>query len=181
MTRNASAFALIAAPLLLFAPVSAEAQRGQGNGQGGPNAQADEPTDIYRTLQTDPRFSIFAEVVQAAGLHNNMRNGGDFTVFAPINEAFEALPADQLADLRSASNREANAVVVRRHMMRRPMRRADARARSFFELRTLAGNNTYITINRDDSAYMDSGRIMEFDIEATNGVVHVLEHVLLPE
>ena len=181
MIRNTYSFAWLLALLILIAPVSAEAQRGQGGGQGGPNAQAGAPTDIYRTLQTDPRFSIFADVVQAAGLHNEMRNGGDYTVFAPTNAAFEALPPAQLAAMTSSSNRAANAALVQRHMLRRPMRRADAGRRSFFELRTLAGNNTYITINRDESAYIDGGRIMEFDVAATNGVIHVVQHVLMPQ
>ena len=138
------------------------------------------PDSLYSVLEADGRFTVFLGLVERANLQGEFRNPQSaITVFAPTDAAFAELPPADRNALTGRPDRATAANLVNRHIMRRPMRRTDARGRRFFELRTRAGNNTYITINRDDTIYMDGGQMTETDISAGDSIIHVLANVLV--
>lgn len=116
--------------------------------------------------------------VTAAGLAGDLGTGGPFTVFAPVDAAFEALPAGALDTLLEERNLEALQSVLGFHVV--PGR---VPARALLQpagLKTLAGQELSVSL-KDGQLAIGEARIIATDIQASNGVVHLLDAVLLPE
>jgi uncharacterized surface protein with fasciclin (FAS1) repeats len=129
--------------------------------------------DIVGTALNGPTFSQLAGMVVDAGLVEALR-GGPFTVFAPTNDAFDKLPLDVL---HSVQDDEALlATVLTYHVVEGEILAADLQEG---ELQTLAGIALQIT--RDgDQVLVNGNPVMAADVQATNGVIHVMGDVLVP-
>ncbi len=120
-------------------------------------------------------FSTLVTAVTAAGLVDVLSGEGPFTVFAPTNAAFEALPAGALdavladADLLTA--------VLTYHVVAGDVRAADVV--SLDKAATVQGE--YLSISTTDGVQVDQANVVATDIEASNGVIHVIDSVLLPK
>lgn len=129
--------------------------------------------DIVGTALNGPTFSQLAGMVVDAGLVEALR-GGPFTVFAPTNDAFDKLPLDVL---HSVQDDEALlTTVLTYHVVEGEILAADLQEG---ELQTLAGIALQIT--RDgDQVLVNGNPVMAADVQATNGVIHVMGDVLVP-
>ena len=140
-------------------------------------AQEAEPT-IVEIAASNPDFSTLVAAVQAAGLADTLAGEGDFTVFAPTNDAFDALfaslgiaPEDLLADKSLLTE------VLLYHVAAGEL--TSEEVAYLGELRMANGDLSTISV-RDGSPYINDARIIATDIMASNGVIHVIDAVILP-
>ena len=140
-------------------------------------AQESEPT-IVEIAASNEDFSTLVAAVQAAGLADTLAGEGDFTVFAPTNDAFDALfaslgiaPEDLLADKPLLTE------VLLYHVALGEL--TSEEVAYLGELRMANGDLSTISV-RDGSPYINDARIIATDIMASNGVIHVIDAVILP-
>ena len=139
-------------------------------------APAAAPTgDIVETAAAAGAFATLARAIAAAGLTETLRGEGPFTVFAPTDEAFAKLPKSTLDAL--LEDREKLAAVLTYHVVPRPVGSADiARLTS---VRTANGKVVPIS-TADGKVMVGNATLIQTNIPATNGVIHVIDTVLLP-
>jgi len=161
---------LILSGLLLGTTVSLSTDALAGGGAG----VATRPT-IAGIVASDPNFSTLLAAVQAAGLVDTLNGAGPFTVFAPTNAAFAKIPQDQLAAL--LNDRDALTRVLTYHVV--PGRVTAAQVVNVRSAPTVAGEN--LTVNVSGGVVrINDARVTRTDIAASNGVIHVIDTVLLP-
>ncbi len=137
-----------------------------------------QDADIIDTAAQAEDFSTLLAAVDAAGLTETLKGEGPFTVFAPTNEAFEALDPDALADLLKPENSEALVAVLSFHVLPGKLMYDDITESG--EVTTIAGQPIMITVDGDTKT-IGNAVIIGSDIEASNGVIHVPDRVITPE
>ncbi|NNL68197.1 MAG: fasciclin domain-containing protein [Myxococcales bacterium] len=120
-------------------------------------------------------FDTLVAAVQAAGLVETLKGEGPFTVFAPTDEAFAKIPKADL-DALLADEEQLRAVLTY-HVVPGKVLAADVVALE--TARTVQGQS--ITIDTSDGVRVDAARVVQTDIEASNGVIHVIDTVILPK
>jgi transforming growth factor-beta-induced protein len=130
--------------------------------------------DIVQTAQYAGSFSTLVTAVQAANLVDTLKGAGPFTVFAPTDDAFNALPTGVLDDL--LGNMTALTEVLTYHVVAGKYMAADVVALT--SLPTVQGGNLTITI--PNGVKIDGANIVLTDVECSNGVIHVIDAVLIP-
>jgi uncharacterized surface protein with fasciclin (FAS1) repeats len=123
----------------------------------------------------DERFSTLVTAVTAAGLVETLSGEGPFTVFAPTNDAFAALPAGALDAV--LADPELLTAVLTYHVVAGAVRAADVV--TLTKARTVQGE--HLRIGTDGGVTVDDANVVITDIEASNGVIHVIDAVLLPK
>jgi uncharacterized surface protein with fasciclin (FAS1) repeats len=133
-----------------------------------------DPGTIVDVAAGNPDFSTLVSAVQAAGLAETLSGEGPFTVFAPTNEAFAAVPAEVLDKL--LADKEALTKVLTYHVLPGQVMAADVAPG---EVTTVEGSAATIT---DDGGTLkiDDATIVATDVAASNGVIHVIDAVLIP-
>jgi len=141
------------------------------------NAVADHhgKKDIVETAIAAGNFDTLVTAVQAAGLVDTLKGEGPFTVFAPTDEAFAALPE---ADLNALlADPEALAEVLTYHVVSGKVMAADVVGLD--SATTVQGSNIDISVS-DGGVKVDNANVVTTDIETSNGVIHVIDAVILP-
>ncbi len=133
--------------------------------------------DIVDTAASAKQFSTLVAAVKAAGLVETLKSDGPFTVFAPTDEAFGALPAGTVETLLRPENRDQLATILKFHVVSGRIG-SDALADGA-TLETLAGPRVTFT-ETEQGFTIENARIVATDIGASNGVVHVIDRVILP-
>ncbi|MEX1219198.1 MAG: fasciclin domain-containing protein [Solirubrobacterales bacterium] len=143
------------------------------------SAMTDEaaPMNIVETAQATPDLSTLVKAVVAADLVETLSGAGPFTVFAPTNEAFEALPPAELARLLEPANRDELAKILTYHVVAGDILSADLADGQ--KVKTVEGQDLTITVD-GDTVKVNDATVVKVDIETSNGVVHVIDGVLLP-
>ena len=133
-----------------------------------------EPTavDLVATAEAAGSFNTLLAALDAAGLRNTLATGGPFTVFAPTDDAFNALPAGTVDAL--LADPPALAEILLYHVVEGDLRSGTVASSSFIP--TL--NGQAVTVGA--GATIDGAAILSADVEASNGVIHVIDQVLLP-
>ncbi|MBV9571774.1 MAG: fasciclin domain-containing protein [Alphaproteobacteria bacterium] len=136
---------------------------------------------IYDNISRSPEHTAFVEVAMAAGVGNTLRNGGQYTVFAPTNAAYNALSRDAATDARHA----ARYLVVRGQLDSQALLGMINANGGEAKLKTLDGHTVTAMLNGPTNiALMDErGRVADisiYDIHQRNGVLQVIDAVLLP-
>jgi len=135
-----------------------------------------ETRDIVDIAVEDGRFTALVEAVQAAGLVDALKGEGPLTVFAPTDDAFAALPEGTLAALHSDVSALTNILLY--HVAEGKFMASDVLGLE--QLMSLQGQ--YVDFSLDmDKVMIDNAQIILTDIEASNGVIHVIDAVILPE
>ena len=132
--------------------------------------------DIVDTAAANEDFETLVAAVQAAGLVDTLKGEGPFTVFAPTDAAFEAL-GDTVATLLEEENRDALVAVLTYHVVPGKVMAADLTDDAM--VATVQGQD--VTIDLDDGPKINGVNIVATDIETTNGVIHVIDAVIVPE
>jgi uncharacterized surface protein with fasciclin (FAS1) repeats len=138
-----------------------------------------EKMDIVDTAVADGRFTTLVAAVQAAGLVDTLKSEGPFTVFAPTDEAFAALPAGTveglLADIPALTD------ILLYHVVPGKVMAADVVGLDGKSAETaLAGKSINIKVDGGNVILNDNVKVIITDIETSNGVIHVIDAVLLP-
>lgn len=139
---------------------------------------AEEAQTIVEIAVADERFSTLVAAVTAADLVETLSGEGPFTVFAPTNDAFAALPAGTLDSLLLPENKQALTDILLYHVVSGKVMAADVVGLT--SATTVLGADITITV-RDGKVFLnDTVEVIITDIEASNGVIHVIDAVLLP-
>ena len=133
--------------------------------------------DIVETAISAGSFETLVAAVQAAGLVETLQGEGPFTVFAPTDDAFAKLPEGTVESLLLPENREKLVAVLTYHVVPGRLMAKDVVGQSY--LKTVQGEKIKIQV-KDGQAWADKARIIKTDIETSNGVIHVIDAVILP-
>lgn len=133
--------------------------------------------DIVETAMSAGNFTTLVAAVEAAGLVDALKAEGPLTVFAPTDDAFAALPEGTVESL--LADPEALASILTYHVVAGKVT-AD-QVVELSEAKTLNGASAKVTVTEDGKVMIDEATVVATDIEATNGVIHVIDAVILPE
>ncbi|MGE5158184.1 MAG: fasciclin domain-containing protein [Gemmatimonas sp.] len=142
---------------------------------GSANARAAEK-DIVDTAITAGQFKTLAAALGAAGLADTLK-GGSFTVFAPNDEAFAKLPVGTVENLLKPENKDQLTAILTYHVVPGKVTAADVV--KLKETKTVNGKMLNITV-RGDAVMLNDAKVTATDIAASNGVIHVIDRVILP-
>ena len=140
-----------------------------------PASAAQDEKTIVEIAAGDKRFTTLVSLVEKAGLVDTL-SGGEFTVFAPTNKAFKKLPKRTLN--RVANNPELLKAVLTYHVVAGTVKAADVV--KLKKAKTVNGKNVRISVRGKNVFLNKSTKVTATDIEASNGVVHVINKVLIP-
>lgn len=135
---------------------------------------AAQAKDIVDTAVAAGNFNTLATALKAAGLVDTLKGAGPFTVFAPTDEAFAKVPKDQLDAL--LADKEKLTAVLTYHVVPGKVMAADVKAGM---VKTVQGGS--LTIGTTGGVTVDSAKVTATDIVASNGVIHVIDSVVLPK
>ncbi|WP_412930358.1 fasciclin domain-containing protein [Halomonas sp.] len=134
--------------------------------------------DIVDTAAGAGQFETLVAAVEAADLVETLKGEGPFTVFAPTDEAFAALPEGTVESLLEPENQEQLQAILTYHVVPGKIMAEDAMAAD--SATTVQGQDITIT-TMDGSVMINDATVVQADIEASNGVIHVIDGVLMPE
>ena len=157
-------FAATAAALLLAVSVA-----------GPANADHHQGKDIVDTAVAAGSFNTLATALKAAGLVETLKGKGPFTVFAPTDDAFKKLPAGTLEKL--LADKAQLTKVLTYHVVSGKVMAADVV--KLTEAKTVEGSSVKIAV-RDGKVKVNDSNVVKTDVGASNGVIHVIDTVLLP-
>ena len=140
-------------------------------------ARAQHTKDIVDTAVAAGSFTTLATALTAADLVSTLKGAGPFTVFAPTDEAFAKLPAGTLDNLLKPENKATLVRVLTYHVVPGKVMAADVVKIS--STKTVNGDAVNVKVAGGD-VMVDKARVVKADIAASNGVIHVIDRVLLP-
>lgn len=155
----------IATTLMAMVPFTNEAKHDHNN------------SDIVELAVQTEALSTLVTAVQAADLVETLQSEGPFTVFAPTNDAFAALPDGTLESLLEESNKGQLVDILTYHVV--PGKVMSSDLSDGMTATTVQGQE--ITIGVGDGVTVDGANVVQADVEASNGVVHVIDAVILPK
>lgn len=190
MFRRPTHVAALLAGIALISSPAAVAGKPEKQHHGQQRSAPAASQTIVETAAANPNFSTLVAAVQAAGLAETLSGDGPFTVFAPTNAAFDALPAGTVTTLLRPENRDQLARILTYHVVagrvsasdvRNAIRRGGGRA----TFTTVAGETLTATRGRNGALVLIDGMggrstIQTADLNQSNGVIHVINRVVLP-
>ncbi len=143
----------------------------------GASVAAAQEQDIVEIAAGNGDFETLVAAVQAAGLVDTLKGEGPFTVFAPTDAAFAKLPAGTVANLLQPENRDQLVAVLTYHVVPGKVMSADLAGKTLSPA-TVQGST--VDIDATSGVTVDGASVVMADIEASNGVIHVIDTVILP-
>jgi uncharacterized surface protein with fasciclin (FAS1) repeats len=159
---NAASFALILSVLVSAMPAAA-----------GPAQK-----DIVDTAVAAGTFNTLATALQAADLADTLKGKGPFTVFAPTDEAFSKLPAGTVDSLLKPENKQKLKALLLYHVLSGDL--TAAQVMKLPSAKTVNGQDVKLTVD-DGTVMVNHAKVVKADVLASNGVIHVIDTVLLPK
>jgi len=169
MKRIAYGLAVVALGLLCVSPVRAADTCAAGSGK---------PKDIVDTAVAAGSFKTLAAALKAGGLIETLKGEGPFTVFAPNDQAFKRLPKGTLEELLKPENKAKLAKILTYHVVPGKVMAADVVKLS--TAKTVEGSEVKITV-KGGKVKVDNANVVKTDIQTGNGVIHVIDAVILPK
>ena len=139
------------------------------------DADTDEPGTIVEVAASNEDFSTLVAAVEAAGLVGTLDGEGPFTVFAPTNEAFDALPEGVLDALLLPENEAVLTSILTYHVVAGEITSDQI---TDGDVETVEGQS--VTIGTEDGVMVNDATVVIADVEASNGVIHAIDAVLIP-
>ena len=164
-------FKIMTAMSLLLASTSGFADNTMTSDQNTQSQQS-----IVDIAKNNPNFSTFVTALQAADLANVLQAQGPFTVFAPTNDAFAKLPNGVLQDLLKPENKDKLRVILLYHVVPGKVLSSDVKT---MKAKSVNGKDLNIVVN-GRSVKVNNANVTKTDIVGSNGVIHVIDTVLLP-
>ena len=195
-TKCKTAFSIAIAGLL-FCGSSATAQecpysksQADSNSQAEANLQDEEgamklvafqsgakEADIVDTAVSAGDFTTLVAAVKAAGLVETLKGEGPFTVLAPTDEAFGKIPASAIDDLMKPENKDKLTAILKNHVIKGKAMASDVQG---MKSATSIGGGELPIVVKDGTVMIGDAKVLKADIGCTNGVIHVIDTVLLP-
>lgn len=132
--------------------------------------------DIVETAQTNGNFKTLIAAVEAAGLVDTLKGAGPFTVFAPTDDAFKALPEGTVEDLLKPENKDKLTKVLTYHVVSGKVLSTDLKD----DTKAASLNGAELAVDLDNGVSINDAKVVTADVSADNGVIHVIDKVLLP-
>lgn len=133
--------------------------------------------DIVDTAASAGQFKTLVAAIEAAGLVDTLKGDGPFTVFAPTDEAFAKLPKGTVDDLLKPENKEKLVAILTYHVVPGKIMSGDIAGKSK-AVKTVQGDT--LDVDATDGVKVDEAQVVKADIGATNGVIHVIDTVVMP-
>ena len=172
MNFKSALFVTVAAAATAIAPASA----GE-HGKKDKMSYGKEKVDIVDTAVNAGSFTTLVAAVQAAGLEETLRGEGPFTVFAPTDEAFAALPEGTLDALLLPENKDKLTGILTYHVVAGKTKSKELAGKT---LTVATVNGAELAIDGTDGVTVGGASVVNADVWASNGVIHVIDAVLLP-
>ena len=134
--------------------------------------------DIVDTAVAAGSFNTLVTAVKAAGLVDTLKGKGPFTVFAPTDEAFAKLPAGTVENLLKPGNKKKLVAILTYHVVPGKVMSKDLVGKKTMA-KTVEGGK--VSIDATNGVMVDNAKVVKADIEASNGVIHVIDVVLMPK
>lgn len=144
---------------------------------GVAQAEYKKKKDIVAVATEAGQFKTLVAAVQAAGLVDTLQGTGPFTVFAPTDEAFAKLPQGTVESLLKPENKEKLQAILKYHVVAGSVKAADVKPG---KVKTAQGQELQVQV-KDGKVMVDSATVVKTDILADNGVIHVIDSVVLPK
>jgi uncharacterized surface protein with fasciclin (FAS1) repeats len=178
------AFSVAAIALLATAACSGETAPATPTPAPVAEAPAPEPApvmaqDIVDTAVAAGQFTTLVAAVQAAGLEQTLRGAGPFTVFAPTDAAFAALPAGTVDDLLKPENKDKLTAILTYHVLPAEVM-SSAVAGQMLEPATVQGATVKVDGTTAGTVKVNDATVVGADVDASNGVIHVIDKVIMP-
>ena len=132
--------------------------------------------DIVDTAAAAGDFGTLLAAAEAAGLVETLKGDGPFTIFAPTDAAFAALPEGTVEELLKPENKEMLASILTYHVIAGKVMSTDLTD----DMEAATVNGDTVMIDLDNGVMVDGANVTTADIEATNGVIHVIDAVIMP-
>ena len=158
---------VLSIPLLVGLVVMGTAQSGNAQGK-----------DIVDTAVGAGSFKTLVTAVQAAGLVDTLKGTGPFTVFAPTDDAFAKLPAGTVEGLLKPENKAKLQAILTYHVVPGKVMAADVA--NISTAKTVNGQSLAVSA-KNGAVMVDNAKVVKTDIVASNGVIHVIDTVVLPK
>jgi uncharacterized surface protein with fasciclin (FAS1) repeats len=165
MLKNTFAFATVAAVVLTVAA-------------SGTTAVRAETRDVVDTAIAAGSFKTLAKALDAAGLVTTLKGAGPFTVFAPTDEAFAKLPDGTLETLLKPENKEKLRRILTYHVVAGTVMASDVV--KLQSAKAVSGDTITVKV-KDGVVHVDNATVTSADVLASNGVIHVIDSVILPK
>jgi uncharacterized surface protein with fasciclin (FAS1) repeats len=133
--------------------------------------------NIVETASGNPEFSTLVAAIKAAGLAETLSGKGPFTVFAPTNNAFAALPAGTLESLLKPENKQKLVSILTYHVVSGNVKSTDLKDGQ--KAKTVNGKDAKVSL-KGGKAMVNDANVSQADIMTTNGVIHVIDKVIMP-
>jgi uncharacterized surface protein with fasciclin (FAS1) repeats len=172
-------------PLAAFAILGAACSGETAPAAPAPVAEAPAPApapveakDIVDTAIAAGSFTTLVAAVQAAGLESTLRGPGPFTVFAPTDAAFAALPAGTVESLLKPENKDQLVAILTYHVLPGKVM-SSAIGTQTLEPATVEGATVKV-VGSADGVMVNDAKVVTADVDASNGVIHVIDKVIMP-
>lgn len=166
-------FLTVALAMFVFSAISVSAQ-----GYGSSDKTKAEKKDIVDTAVAAGQFTILAKALEAAGLIDALKGTGKFTVFAPTDDAFKKLPAGTIESLLKPENKEKLKAILLYHVVDGKVEAKDVVKLNGQDVKTLQGST--VKVNTTSGVVINSSNVVKADVKASNGIIHVIDTVLIP-
>lgn len=144
---------------------------------GATRVKADDIVDVASAA---PNFKTLVAAIKAAGLVDTLKGEGPFTVFAPTDAAFAKLPKGTVEKLLKPENKDKLIAILTYHVLKGKVVAADVmKLKSGSKVATVQGQSIVIKHGKT-GVTVDKAKVVKTDIEASNGVIHVIDTVLMP-
>jgi transforming growth factor-beta-induced protein len=138
----------------------------------------DKAKDIVDTAVEAEGFKTLVAAVKAAGLVETLKGDGPFTVFAPTDEAFSKIPKETLESLLKPENKEKLVAILTYHVVPGKVMAADVV--NLKKAKTVQGQEATVKVD-GDKVMIDGANVVKTDIACKNGVIHVIDAVIMPK
>ena len=139
---------------------------------------SDVTHDIVDTAVAAGSFTTLVAAVTAAGLVKTLKGQGPFTVFAPTDEAFAALPAGTVDELVKPENKEKLTAILLHHVLPGAVKSTDVTGKT---MDPATAGGTTVHVDGTDGVIVGGAKVVTADIACTNGIIHVVDSVILPK
>jgi uncharacterized surface protein with fasciclin (FAS1) repeats len=200
-TRTQLLFSVLGLTLFISLPVLAQKKPTEGSNTTPPSVEQTVPTtpnpsvqeqekpasstqaapdssNLVDTAANSKDFQTLAKAIKAAGLEETLAGEGPYTVFAPTDAAFAALPSGILDQLLLPENKEILVALLKSHVVSGAVTSSQIQPGS---VETLAGAPVAVKRGEDGIVTVNNAKVTQADIQASNGVIHAIDKVILPQ
>jgi uncharacterized surface protein with fasciclin (FAS1) repeats len=142
-----------------------------------PGRNNTQSKNLVELTESNSSFKTLTAALKAAGLTQTLQGKENFTVFAPTDAAFAKLPPDALRDLLKPENKEVLVKILTYHVVKGKVLSTDLKSG---EVKSIEGGGINVKVDPAKGVTVNDVKVIKADIQASNGVIHVIEQVMLP-